>query len=470
MFSHLIQKELRHYMHDFRFVAIFVLCASLSALSVYVGGEKYRQQLREYMTVSQSNQNRLRTTLEKGYISNLWWFGYNWNRRPEVLSPLVYGLSGKLGQEVNLHAQRPVEFEGSSFETDPVHALFGVLDLDFIVKIVLSLCVLLLTYDSICGEKEAGTLRLYASFSVSRSRLAVAKLAGSTLAIVVPLSFAFLLASAVLALSPRVSLQVQDWMRIVALMGVFVLYLMVFIAFGLWISASTHRRLTAFLSLLCLWTIWIFVVPDIAVRFARYLSPVESIYDMEKRIDTIRWEMRARKVEEIGAYQERTRVENLDAITPAQQEEAERVHRAAYKSIRKKWNQQFYRSMSDLQAVRHRQMQKQRDLLSVLSSLSPLGAISFTSMDIARTGPIQQARIIGVMGPHLVYLDSFIQENWILPSEIRDLTDFSPFTYRDTDTLGDCISRNVFHFVNLGLLALVGFSGAYMALMRYDVR
>ena len=109
MFSHLIQKELRHYMHDFRFVAIFVLCASLSALSVYVGGEKYRQQLREYMTVSQSNQNRLRTTLEKGYISNLWWFGYNWNRRPEVLSPLVYGLSGKLGQEVNLHAQRPVE-------------------------------------------------------------------------------------------------------------------------------------------------------------------------------------------------------------------------------------------------------------------------------------------------------------------------------------------------------------------------
>ncbi len=470
MFSHLIQKELRHYMHDFRFVAIFVLCASLSALSVYVGGEKYRQQLREYMTVSQSNQNRLRTTLEKGYISNLWWFGYNWNRRPEVLSPLVYGLSGKLGQEVNLHAQRPVEFEGSSFETDPVHALFGVLDLDFIVKIVLSLCVLLLTYDSICGEKEAGTLRLYASFSVSRSRLAVAKLAGSTLAIVVPLSFAFLLASAVLALSPRVSLQVQDWMRIVALMGVFVLYLMVFIAFGLWISASTHRRLTAFLSLLCLWTIWIFVVPDIAVRFARYLSPVERIYDMEKRIDTIRWDMRARKVEEIGAYQVRTRVENLDSITPVQQEEAQRVHRAAYKSIRRKWNLQFYRSMSDLQAVRHRQMQKQRDLLSVLSSLSPLGAISFTSMDIARTGPIQQARIIGVMGPHLVYLDSFIQENWILPSEIRDLTDFSPFTYRDTDTLGDCMSRNVFHFVNLVLLALVGFSGAYMALMKYDVR
>ena len=363
-----------------------------------------------------------------------------------------------------------VEFEGSSFETDPVHALFGVLDLDFIVKIVLSLCVLLLTYDSICGEKEAGTLRLYASFSVSRSRLAVAKLAGSTLAIVVPLSFAFLLASAVLALSPRVSLQVQDWMRIVALMGVFVLYLMVFIAFGLWISASTHRRLTAFLSLLCLWTIWIFVVPDIAVRIARYLSPVESIYDMEKRIDTIRWEMRARKVEEIGAYQERTRVENLDSITPVQQEEAQRVHRAAYKSIRRKWNLQFYRSMSYLQAVRHRQMQKQRDLLSVLSSLSPLGAISFTSMDIARTGPIQQARIMGVMGPHLVYLDSFIQENWILPSEIRDLTDFSPFTYRDTDTLGDCMSRNAFHFVNLVLLALVGFSGAYMALMKYDVR
>lgn len=470
MFGHLIQKELRHYMLDFRFIAIFVLCALLSVLSVYVGGEKYRQQLREYVTVSQSNQNRLRTTLEKGYIYNLWWFGYNWNRRPEVLSPLVYGLSGKLGQEVNLHAQRPVEFEGSSFETDPVHALFGVLDLDFIVKIVLSLCVLLLTYDSICGEKEAGTLRLYASFSVSRSRLALAKLVGSTLAIIVPLLFAFLLASAVLVLSPRVSLQVQDWMRIVALMGVFVLYLMVFIAFGLWISASTHRRMTAFLSLLCLWTVWIFVVPDIALRIARRLSPVESIYDVEKRIDTIRWEIRTRKVEELRAYRERARVEYRDAITGAQQEKAESVLRAAYKTIREKWNLQYYRSMTDLQAVRHSQMQEQRALLAVLSSLSPLGAISFTSMDLARTGPIQQARIIEVMGPYLVYLDAFIQENLALPSEIRDLTDFSPFTYRDTDTLADCISRNAFHIVNLVLLALVGFAGAYMALMRYDVR
>ncbi len=470
MFSHLIQKELRHYILDFRFVSIFVLCALLSVLSVYVGGQKYRQQLREYMTVSQSNQNRLKTTLEKGYIYNLWWFGYNWNRRPEVLSPLVYGLSGKLGQEVNIHAQRPVEFEGSSFETDPVHGLFGVLDLDFIVKVVLSLCVLLLTYDAICGEKEAGTLRLYASFSVSRSRLALAKLVGSTLAIVVPLAFAFLLASAVLALSPGISLKVQDWMRIVSLMGVFVLYLMVYIAFGLWISASTHRRMTAFLSLLGLWTIWNFVVPDIAVRFARRLSPVESIYDLEKQIDTIRWEIRTRRVEELRAYRERTSVQNWDALTGAQQEEAETVRRTAFKTIREKWNLQYYRRMTDMQAVRHSQMQRQQALLAVLSSVSPLGAISFTSMDLARTGPIQQARIIEVIGPHLVYLGAFIPEKMALPSEIRDLTDFSPFTYRDTDTLGDCISRNALYILNLVLLALVGFAGAYAALMRYDVR
>ena len=60
--------------------------------------------------------------------------------------------------------------------------LFGVLDLAFIVKVVLSLCVLLFTYDAICGEKEQGTLRLYASYPVSRSAQALAKLAGSTVA------------------------------------------------------------------------------------------------------------------------------------------------------------------------------------------------------------------------------------------------------------------------------------------------
>ena len=45
-----------------------------------------------------------------------------------------------------------------------------------VVQVVLGLFALLLCYDAICGEKEAGTLSLLASFPLPRSRLLIGKL------------------------------------------------------------------------------------------------------------------------------------------------------------------------------------------------------------------------------------------------------------------------------------------------------
>ena len=50
------------------------------------------------------------------------------------------------------------------------------------------------------------------------------------------------------------------------------------------------------------------------------------------------------------------------------------------------------------------------------------------------------------------------------------ITDFALFNYQDPDTLSDSISRNLFHILNLMLLAILGFAGAYVAILRYDVR
>ncbi len=143
MFGRLVQKELLHHLLDSRFIMVFALCALLSVLGVYVGGENYRQQLQQYQEVSAKTRDAMQTSLEKGRHRDLTGTGYYWNRRPEVLSSLVYGLSGKIGQEVRIQYRRHFQFEASLFATDSIHALFGVLDLAFIVTVVLSLCMLL---------------------------------------------------------------------------------------------------------------------------------------------------------------------------------------------------------------------------------------------------------------------------------------------------------------------------------------
>lgn len=469
MFSRLVQKELLHHLLDFRFVAVFALCVLLSVLSVVVGCLNYVRQLQDYSATAEGHRQALQPRLDKGNVYSFRIEGYRWSRRPEVLSPVVFGLAGKLGQEVQIHTRRLPRFEASLFEEDPIYALFGVLDLAFVVKVVLSLCVLLFTYDAICGEKEGGTLRLYTSFPVAQSTLAMAKLAGSTLAVLAPLVFAFLLAAAVLALYPEIDLGAEDWVRMAAVMVTFGLYLAVFGAFGLWVSAMTHRRMTAFLGLLGLWTVWIFIAPGVAVYTARYLVPTVRSVALQKQADTLIIEAELARKKEVDGHFQRHVQGDWGDLTPERQQEI----RNGAQEIHERWDGVYASGRTRMQEENRNRMRRQQRLAMALSAVSPLSAASFVSMDLARNGFVQQERIEDALRPHLAYLTEYTRKKEGEGGRGitgADLSDFSRFTYREKEPLGACLSRNAVHFLNLVLLVVVGFAGAYVAILRYDVR
>ena len=117
---------------------------------------------------------------------------------------------------------------------------------------------------------------------------------------------------------------------------------------------------------------------------------------------------------------------------------------------------------------RQNEIQKQNHLARVLAVISPLGAVSFVSMDLARTGILQQERLKKALDRHWSYLAGFMREK--RAEEHPDLSGFVRFDYKDEETVLDCLSRNVFGILNLVLLAVLGFVGAYVAILRYDVR
>jgi ABC-type transport system involved in multi-copper enzyme maturation permease subunit len=463
MLLHLTQKELRHHLLDSRFIVVFIVCALLAGLSVYVGTQNYLIQQRDYSAVSESGRKTLQGWLEQGSLFEFSWMGYTWNRPPEILSPIVHGLSGTLGQVASIQYERVPQFEATLFETDPVHALFGIMDLAFIVKFVMTLAVILFTYDAVCGEKENGTLRLYASFPVARSTIALAKLIGSTLAVLVPFVFAFLLASVVMALSPSLGLRASDWARMLVLMVVFGLSLSVFAAFGLFISSLTQRRLTAFLGLLALWTIWLFVIPNLALRAARSIAPVESIFAQQKKGGDLFWEARNGRRAELNEYWRP--VQDWDSLSPQRQQELQEGE----VKISRKWDTHFLKRLKSLQISRRNQMRSQQDLVVLLSSLSPISPLSFMTMDLARTGLHQLENHETRLAVHHNYLIEFIRTKQSESGD-RTITDFVPFKYKDTETLDACLARNLLPILNLALLAILGFAGAYFAILRYDVR
>ena len=162
------------------------------------------------------------------------------------------------------------------------------------------------------------------------------------------------------------------------------------------------------------------------------------------------------------------RITNWGALTEAQRKEILDVGRMALSEIGEKWDVELYSRLKDLQSDRHNQMRRQRGIAMALSSISPMSAVSFVSMDLARTGLVQQERMETALHAYLTYMSGFIREK----ERQREgpITDFSWFTYRDDEPLGECLSRNALHILNLALLALLGFAGAYVAILRYDVR
>ncbi|MDP6779628.1 MAG: ABC transporter permease subunit, partial [Candidatus Latescibacteria bacterium] len=415
-----------------------------------------------------SNQGDLSMWMERGMFRQFSSYGYRWNRPPEVLSPVVYGLSGVLGKEVRLHYEYVPEFEGSPLETDLLHAFLGSLDFALIVRIVLSLCVLLITYDSVCGEKARGTLRLYASFPTSRARIAGAKLVGTSLAVLVPAGLSFSVVVVAMVLSPDISLGGSDLGRLLVMVVVFALYLVVFAAFGLLASALTHRRTSAFLGLLMLWTFWQFIVPNVAVGIARNRIPQESPYRIDREVAQLRREADDEVREEVNRFFEANVPGPWETLSKVEQDRILAGASAVGSASSLKHDEPYQAALAEFRRDRHNRIRRQVALAGILSAVSPVGSVTTVAMDLARTGFDSQMQIEEALSLHQVYLARYVREKQ--GQRKRPIDDFVPFSFDADEPLSAVLERNTLHLLSLALLAILGFAGAYVAILRYDVR
>ncbi len=91
----IIKKELLSNLISFRFVLIFLLCATLIIISAYTMRDKYEERLREYSASVKIHKNELEESedlqqaLNKASIS-----GYKLDKPPTPLSTLVEGMDG----------------------------------------------------------------------------------------------------------------------------------------------------------------------------------------------------------------------------------------------------------------------------------------------------------------------------------------------------------------------------------------
>ena len=287
----LIRRELLDNLMTFRFAAAVFIMMLLVVANTSVLIKDHGQRLASHNVAVKMHQRQLQA--EKTYSEGIRKLVVD--RPPNPLSIFKVGFDKQLGNEVQIsHTYVPSLWDTGMHGSDnPFMDMFASLDIVFIFEVILSLLALIFAYDTLAGEYERGTLRLVLTHPVRRGHILLAKYISAMLCLLVPLLMSLLLSVLLLTMTPSISLNTSDFLRIGGIILTTVVYLSVFYLIGMLISTATRRTRTALMLSMFVWGFLVLVYPNMilavvpqpAAPQARRASAFNQIEQMWEEFD-----------------------------------------------------------------------------------------------------------------------------------------------------------------------------------------
>ena len=248
-------REILDNLMSLKFLFGTALCLALVVISTVVSLNDYQKRMDEYDTAIANYKE------EPNVFYNAQIY-----RKPEVLSIFVRGFEKRFGNVVNIDDKVPVQAGGfmGTLRSAEFSTEFASIDFLFVVKVILSLLAIFLSYDAISGEYELGTLKLALSRPVSRASIILGKLISGIVCLLIPLIISLIVGILIVQLIGGVPFTSEDWLRTASIAGVAILCVMSFYMLGLVVSSRTHQAAVSLLILLIIWLTGIFLIPEIA--------------------------------------------------------------------------------------------------------------------------------------------------------------------------------------------------------------
>lgn len=473
MFKTLLYKELLDAILSLKFVVSFVVVTVVLIFSLNSGATAYLENIDEAKLRQEFNHQFL--VNQNDWIA-AGVYGVTESRIPYVLNVFDRGITNSLGREAVVNTDMETRLDKSKNLVSPILSLFDDIDLTFIVKVILSLFAILLSYEAISGEKERGTLRLIMTNKVPRYLVIISKIIAGFIVLALSLILPLLIGIAFLAgFHPQIlnAFDATTWMRFIFMLLTYVMYLAVFLAIGVFVSALCHRSSTSFVVMLMIWILFVAIIPQLSQsaseRFTKYQSYVSLQTQAMKEIAEKRDEW-MKEVESSEVWRKAIREGTVPQLMADQIIEETRLKQ----------------EVMDQYSRRHDQQQSRQILLAktMARTISPVSAMSFAVQDLAGSGWSRQQEYLnqlrefqkGFRAYIVDELDSLTSEDprkiWdvIYDNESLDVKKQAVTFDFIEEPLDAVVSNSLWDIGVLGVLFLVFFSAAFVAFLRYDVR
>jgi ABC-type transport system involved in multi-copper enzyme maturation permease subunit len=477
MLKTLIEKELKAILSSPKFVTVFTVCSILVVLSVYIGIDEYRTSVRHYETVNAQLDQQIK---EQTRWSSL---RLNIVRRPDPMHIFVTGVNNDIGRQSPIIRGDVIKLYGSRYSDQLLFSIFRSLDLMFIVQVVLSLFAILFTYDSICGEREAGTLKLNFANPIPRTTYIMAKIAGSWLGLMTPLIIPLAIGIA-FVLIYRIPMTTAHWISFLLIIFMSGLYLSFFICLGVLFSSFSKVPSSSFLYLLVIWIGFVLIIPRAGVMTSGYLISVPTAAEISTKLNQKRSEV----WREFNEWQTGRWRELNASLAAMSNEEQEKKYDEVRSKINKEMSERYDKMNEEIDKYhtllneewRNRKLEQERLGFSI-SRFSPASAFQLAAMELSGTGLSLKTGYEDQLQVYKEIFSTFIikkeeksgglfnqlsEDRKPEPIDIREIPQFIYINPGMKHVLQSTV-------IDIGIISfyiLLTIAGTFIAFIRYDVR
>jgi len=267
MLKTIIGREILEYLKSAKFLIGLGITLALAAGSTVINVQDFKQRQQDYQAAVQELKG------DRFYIRLY--------RPPQVLSTLIQGKDRKLGNSITFtYLNLPARTSGYMGEGRSQHhrfiSGFAAVDFAFVVRVVLSLLVIFIAYNSVSEEQSSGTLKLILSNRVPRDQLLLGKFLGGWFVILGSLLVSALVSLIIVLSHSFIEFGTGEWTRFLSFIGLSALYLTAFYAVSLFVSVLTNRPSASLLALLQAWVFLIVIYPNLGVVAATNILKLPS--------------------------------------------------------------------------------------------------------------------------------------------------------------------------------------------------
>jgi len=415
------QKEILQILKSFKFTIITLLILVSMLSSLYIMYNDYALR-RENYTILLPKENKKIAVIA-----------------PTPLSIFVKGLDETMGKSFRIQFGGQIEPGSTQQSVNNIFTLFTTPDMLYIIKVILSLCAVIFSFDMISGENVSKTLSLSLSHSVNRAKFLTGKWIGGFSSLIIPFLIMLLFTLVVVLLSSRVQFKETDLAKLSLFFLSALIYLAFFFSVGLVISANTTRPSSSLVISLFAWTLIVFVAPNLGNTVARQIYPVTSIQQFEMKRNHI-WVKEVFKM--IQAKKAR------DASYP-------------YGDVFSRINTENDMVRSDY----YTRFSTMIDIAKKITRVSPSAAFTYFATDITCTGIREDTKLKQAV---FRYKDSVFSNSTDAEEVLPD--DVPRFSFVRSSVIEVMSDEGFLNLMVLLLFAIAAFSAAYVSFLRYDVR